>query len=112
MSDQTQAALEKSFAGAVDIADRYPQYAQQIIAAARQAFLDGDTRAYVAAILIVLIGAALVFFVFPKREAETALLAGYAAEDTGGMGSGHPPPSDDDRFRDGRTGPDVAGGSG
>ncbi len=110
VSDQTQAALEKSFAGAVDIADRYPQYAQQIIAAARQAFLDGDTRAYVAAILIVLIGAALVFFVFPKREAETALLAGYAAEDTG-MGSGHPP-SDDDRFRDGRTGPDVAGGSG
>ena len=54
---------------------------QQIIAAARSAFLDGDTRAYSAAIGIVLIGAALVFFVFPKHDAETALLERYAAED-------------------------------
>ncbi|MDV2475292.1 MFS transporter [Rhodococcus zopfii] len=81
VSEQTQAALEKSFAGAVNIAERYPQYAQQIIAAARSAFLDGDSRAYAAAIGIVLIGAALVFFVFPKRDAEVALLAAYAAQD-------------------------------
>lgn len=82
-SEQSQAALEKSFAGAVDIAERYPQYAQQIIAAARSAFLDGDTRAYGAAIAIVLVGAALVFFVFPKRDAERALLSRYATEDSG-----------------------------
>jgi len=81
VSEQTQVALEKSFAGAVNIAETYPQYAQQIIAAARSAFLDGDTRAYSAAIGIVLIGAALVFFVFPKHDAETALLERYAAED-------------------------------
>jgi hypothetical protein len=74
--------LEKSFAGAANIAEQYPQYAPQIIAAAREAFLDGDTRAYAAAIAIVLIGAALVFFVFPKREAERELLARYAAEDS------------------------------
>ena len=90
VSEQTQVALEKSFAGAVNIAETYPQYAQQIIAAARSAFLDGDTRAYAAAIGIVLIGAALVFFVFPKHDAETALLERYAAEDaeTGGRESG------------------------
>ena len=82
VSEQTQAALEKSFAGAANIAEQYPQYAPQIIAAAREAFLDGDTRAYAAAIAIVLIGAALVFFVFPKREAERELLARYAAEDS------------------------------
>ncbi|MCK0091413.1 MFS transporter [Rhodococcus sp. F64268] len=81
VSEPTQAALEKSFAGAANIAERYPQYAQQIIAAARAAFLDGDTRAYAAAIAIVLIGAALVFFAFPKRDAERVLLASYAAED-------------------------------
>ncbi|TCN48177.1 EmrB/QacA subfamily drug resistance transporter [Rhodococcus sp. SMB37] len=82
VSEQTQAALEKSFAGAANIAQQYPQYAQQIIAAARAAFLDGDSRAYAAAIGIVVIGAALVFFVFPKREAERELLARYAAEDS------------------------------
>ncbi|MFZ2530605.1 MAG: MFS transporter [Rhodococcus sp. (in: high G+C Gram-positive bacteria)] len=91
VGEQTQAALEKSFAGAVDIADRYPQYASQIIAAAREAFLDGDSRAYAAAIGIVLIGAALVFFVFPKRAAEVALLEQYAAEDA--TATGHSPPA-------------------
>ncbi|MGW0173345.1 MFS transporter [Rhodococcus sp. NPDC003322] len=82
VSEQTQTALEKSFAGAVNIAERYPQYAQQIIAAARSAFLEGDNRAYAAAIVIVLIGAALVFFAFPRGDAERALLERYASEDT------------------------------
>lgn len=81
VSAETQSALEKSFAGAVNIAERYPQYSQQIIAAARSAFLDGDSRAYAAAIGIVVIGAALVFFGFPKRDAERALLARYERED-------------------------------
>ncbi|MFD1815780.1 MFS transporter [Rhodococcus gannanensis] len=81
VGEQTQAALEKSFAGAVNIAERYPQYAEQIIGAARTAFLDGDDRAYAAAIGIVLIGAVLVFFVFPKRDEERTLLARYQAED-------------------------------
>jgi DHA2 family multidrug resistance protein-like MFS transporter len=87
VSEQTEAALEKSFAGAVNIAERYPQYAQQIIGAARSAFLDGDTRAYTAAIGIVLIGAVLVFFVFPKRDEERALLARYQAEDESSEGA-------------------------
>ncbi|MFF0814611.1 MFS transporter [Rhodococcus sp. NPDC003318] len=81
VSEQTQSELEKSFAGAVTIAERYPQYGQQIIAAARSAFLDGDGRAYSAAIGIVLIGATLVFFAFPRRDAERELLARYERED-------------------------------
>ncbi|WP_345353103.1 MFS transporter [Rhodococcus olei] len=90
VSEQTQAALEKSFAGAVDIAERYPQYAQAIIAAARSAFLDGDSRAYAAAIGIVLIGAALVYFAFPGRDGERALLARYEAEDSASDGDRTP----------------------
>mgnify|MGYP003704331723 CR=1 FL=1 len=35
ISDQTQAALTKSFASAADLAERYPQYADAIMAAAR-----------------------------------------------------------------------------
>ncbi|MGW3482758.1 MFS transporter [Rhodococcus indonesiensis] len=81
ISSQTQAALTKSFASAADLAERYPQYADAIMAAARAAFLAGDTKAYTAALLVVAAGAVLVFFAFPKRDTERRLLASYRAQD-------------------------------
>ncbi len=53
----------------------------QITAAAQQSFLAGDQQAYIAGILAVLIGAALVFFVFPKTERERELLEEYHKDD-------------------------------
>ena len=50
-------------------------------AAAQTAFLDGGDWAYAAGILAVGVGAAIVFFLFPRREKENELLAEYAAED-------------------------------
>jgi MFS family permease len=73
--------LTKSFAGAEAVAQQYPQYATQITAAARQSFLKGDQWAYGAGMAAVLIGAVLVWFVFPARERERELLEQYAAED-------------------------------
>jgi MFS transporter, DHA2 family, multidrug resistance protein len=63
------------------VAQRYPQYATKITAAAKNAFLAGDQWAYAAAIIGVVLGAALVFALFPREAAETALLARYQAED-------------------------------
>ncbi|UOT04674.1 MFS transporter [Rhodococcus opacus] len=80
ITPETQAALTKSYSSAEVLAERYPQYAEQIIAAARNAFLDGDDRAYLAAILVVCAGAVVVFFFFPHREKEKRLLAEYATE--------------------------------
>src|SRR5271157_66705 len=74
--------LLKSFAGAVDTAHRYPQYASQITAAAKSAFLSGDHAAYAAGIVAILLGAALVFFLFPNKESEERLLAEYHSQDT------------------------------
>src|SRR5208283_809607 len=74
--------LLKSFAGAVDTAHRYPQYASQITAAAKLAFLSGDHAAYAAGIVAILLGAALVFFLFPKKDSEERLLAEYHSQDT------------------------------
>ncbi len=82
VSATVQTELQKSFASASSMADRYPEYATQIIAAAKQSFLDGETLAYAAGIVIVLLGATLVFFMFPKKDRERELLAGYAAEDS------------------------------
>jgi MFS transporter, DHA2 family, multidrug resistance protein len=82
ISDQTEAQLQQSFAGAEKIAQLAPQYSQQILAGARQSFVDGADWAYVAGIAAILLGAALVFFLFPKKQREVELLAEYQKEDT------------------------------
>jgi DHA2 family multidrug resistance protein-like MFS transporter len=80
-----QEQLTKSFAGATETAQQYPQYASQITAAAKASFLQGDQWAYTAGIVAILLGAALVFLLFPKKQQEERLLAHYQAEDTAAM---------------------------
>jgi MFS transporter, DHA2 family, multidrug resistance protein len=81
ITDGVASQLTKSFAGAEEIAEQYPQYASQITAGAKESFLDGADWAYTAGIVAILLGAALVFFLFPKKEEEERLLAAYHAED-------------------------------
>jgi DHA2 family multidrug resistance protein-like MFS transporter len=82
VTDGVAAQLTKSFAGAEEIAEQNPQYASQITAAAKESFLDGADWAYTAGIVAILLGAALVFLRFPRKEDEQRLLAQYHAEDT------------------------------
>jgi MFS transporter, DHA2 family, multidrug resistance protein len=84
VTDSTQAQLQLSFASAENLAAKHPANADQITTAAQQSFLDGDRWAYTAAIVAVLIGMALVFRFFPKKEQESTLRESYLAEDTGG----------------------------
>jgi len=81
VSSSVESQLTKSFDGAATIAQQYPQYSKEIIAAAQQSFVDGQDWAYVAGIGAVLLGAVLVFFVFPRFDQEKADLAAYHAED-------------------------------
>jgi DHA2 family multidrug resistance protein-like MFS transporter len=80
----SEAELQKSFSSAIETAQRYPQYAPQIVAGAKQAFLDGDRWAYCAGAIGVLIGGVLVFFAFPRKTEEQELLARYRDEDAAG----------------------------
>jgi hypothetical protein len=82
ITDSTQAQLTKSFAGAEDVADQHPQYADAIISGAKTAFLQGDQWAYMAGLVAVIGGAVLVFFMFPKHDDERRLLARYHEEDS------------------------------
>jgi DHA2 family multidrug resistance protein-like MFS transporter len=82
ITDNTATQLTKSFAGAEDVAEQHPQYADAITAGAKSAFLDGADWAYTAGIVAILLGAVLVFFLFPKKDEEERLLAQYHAEDT------------------------------
>ncbi len=81
ISTSVQNQLEKSFAGAQAVGKQYPQYAGKITAVAKSAFLAGDQWAYLTGIIAVVLGAAIVFFLFPKREREEKLLTGYHAHD-------------------------------
>jgi DHA2 family multidrug resistance protein-like MFS transporter len=82
VSDNVQSELTKSFSSAADAAQQYsPSIQNNIIAAAKTSFLKGDEAAYLAGIVAVVLGAVIVFFLFPKYEAEKRMLDEYAAED-------------------------------
>jgi EmrB/QacA subfamily drug resistance transporter len=81
VSEDVQSELTKSFSSAANVAEQYPRYSDQIVAAAKLSFLQGDRWAYAAGILAIGLGAALVFFRFPKRDRERQLLAEYRAAD-------------------------------
>ena len=87
ITSSTQATLEKSFSSAANLAQQYPQYANQIIAGAKASFQTGAQWAYLSGIIAILLGAAIVFFLFPKRDEEQKLLAEFHAEDTGEVGT-------------------------
>lgn len=81
VTENVQGELTKSFSSAADVAEQYPRHSEQIIAAAKTSFLQGDEWAYAAGIVAIVLGAALVFFRFPRKSDEEALLAQYNAED-------------------------------
>jgi len=89
VSSSVESELTKSFSSAAAVAEQHPRYAESIIEGARGAFLQGDAWAYVAGIVAILIGAALVATRFPDKEGEAKLLAAYAKEDA----TPAPPPS-------------------
>jgi len=77
----TQSQLQLSYASAADLAAANPQYADQILAAAKQSFLDGDQLAYLAGLGAVIIGMGLTFFVFPKKDEELRMRALFHEQD-------------------------------
>ena len=81
VSDQVVGQLTKSFSSAEAVASRYPQYADQIVAAARDSFVSGQKWAFLSGLLAMGLGTALVWFGFPDRARESELIASYHAAD-------------------------------
>ncbi len=81
VSENVQNELTKSFAGAVNIAEKYPEYAQPIVGAARQSFLDGGDWTYAAGMIAIALGMAVVFFLYPRHQREIELLKDYREEE-------------------------------
>jgi DHA2 family multidrug resistance protein-like MFS transporter len=87
LTEGVQSELTKSFASAADTASRYPQYSKAIVAGAKTSFVQGDQWAYTAGIIAIVVGAALVFLMFPQHEREVRLLDEYHAHDTATLSS-------------------------
>jgi EmrB/QacA subfamily drug resistance transporter len=83
ISASVQSQLTKSFGSAETIAQQYPQYADAIVQAAKDSFLQGQDWAYLAGIIAVLVGAVLVLWKFPSAAGERELLERYRLEDAG-----------------------------
>jgi hypothetical protein len=88
----TQSELQLSYASAADLAASDPQYSAQILAAAKQSFLDGDQYAYLAGLGAVAIGMGLTFFVFPKKDEESRMRELFHAEDQAPAAAAGVPP--------------------
>jgi DHA2 family multidrug resistance protein-like MFS transporter len=81
ITNNIENALTKSFSSAEAVAHQYPHYAGAITAAASSSFVSGSNWAYGAGAIAIVIGAALIFFMFPGKEDERRLLAEYQAAD-------------------------------
>jgi DHA2 family multidrug resistance protein-like MFS transporter len=79
----TQSELQLSYSSAEDLATQFPEYADQITAAAQSSFLAGDQLAYMAGLGAVVIGLGLTFFLFPRKDDELRSRAQFRAEDQG-----------------------------
>ena len=62
-------------------AQQYPQYAKQITAVTKESFLAGDQWAFLAGIVAIMIGAAIIFLLFPRKDEEARLLSKYHEQD-------------------------------
>jgi hypothetical protein len=72
--------LTASFGDAAHVAAQYPpNIAQQILSGASDAFTDGKTAAMGVALVLSLIGLALVVVLFPKKESENEYYEKIAA---------------------------------
>jgi MFS transporter, DHA2 family, multidrug resistance protein len=82
LSQQAASTISQSFAGAEQVAKQFPQaQAQQLVAAAQQAFVDGKTAAILFAVIACLIGLVVVWFLYPNKQDEEATYARVAGQD-------------------------------
>jgi hypothetical protein len=74
--------LTGSFEGSAAVARSFPEYSQQIVAAASNAFTDGKDAAILVALAMSLIGFVLVIVVFPGKSREDAHYAQIGLQGT------------------------------
>ena len=100
LSQQAVATISQSFTGAEQVAKQFPQaQAQQLVAAAQQAFVDGKTAAILFAVIASLIGLVLVLLLYPNKQDEEATYARVAGQHPHPRPAAKPEPEPDPGVR-------------
>lgn len=81
ISDSVTTALQASFASALHVADQYPQYKSEILAAASHSLVAGALGAYLVGAIAIVLGATLVAFFLPGHARERELVELYETQD-------------------------------
>lgn len=81
VGEEVMRALQSSFASAAHVAEQYPHFAADIMAAARESLLDGSLAAYLIGAVAIAVGAAVVWFGLPSRAKEERLRTRYDDSD-------------------------------
>jgi MFS family permease len=81
ISDSITQALQASYASALHVADQYPQYRAEIVAAATHSMVNGAWVAYLVGAIAIVIGTVVVAVFLPSFEQEKELVAEYARLD-------------------------------
>ena len=82
ISDAVTSELQRSFASAATVAQRYPAYTKTIIAGARASFLQGANWAYASGCVSIILGAIVIAMFFPRHGEERRLLTTYQRQDS------------------------------
>jgi MFS transporter, DHA2 family, multidrug resistance protein len=81
ISDSVTQALQASYASALKVAERYPEYKDEIVTAATQSMVTGAWAAYLVGAIAIVIGTVVVAVFLPSYEQEKELIAQYGRED-------------------------------
>ena len=66
---------------ALKVAERYPEYKDEIVTAATQSMVTGAWAAYLVGAIAIVIGTVVVAVFLPAHEQEKELIAQYGRED-------------------------------
>jgi EmrB/QacA subfamily drug resistance transporter len=81
ISDEISQALQASYASAMHVAEQYPDYHDEIVAAATQSMVNGAWAAYLVGAVAIVIGTVVVAVFLPGHEKEQELVAEYTRAD-------------------------------
>ena len=72
ISQNVASTITSSLTGAISVADRYPANANELLAAARQAFLHGQINAMMLSVILCAIGIVVVMIFMPGRQTKSS----------------------------------------
>lgn len=90
ISESVTTALQASYSSALHVAEQYPEYRDEILAAAAESLVSGALAAYVVGAIAIVVGGVLAGVCLPSHTRERELQEEYQAADAGDPSTADP----------------------